>query len=72
MPAIVEDYRQKKREERRLIRHTKRQQERLEREENEMYRSWNDAQKFFKNIKRLTEVFKPGASSAGTNEVISR
>ena len=28
-----------------------------------MYRSMNDAKKFFKNIKRLTEGFKPGASS---------
>ena len=28
-----------------------------------MYRSRNDAQKFFKNVKRLTEGFKPGTSS---------
>ena len=45
MRAIVEDYRQKRREERRLIRRKKREQERREREEIEMYRSRNDAQK---------------------------
>ena len=45
MRAIVEDYRQKRREERRLIRYQKRELERREREEIEMYRSRNDAQK---------------------------
>ena len=38
-------------------------QKKREREEIEMYRSRNDAQKFFKNIKRLTEGFKREASS---------
>ena len=33
---------------------------RHEREEIEMYRCRNDAQKIFKNVKRLTEGFKPG------------
>ena len=56
--AIVEDYKQKRREERRFIRRRKREQERCEREEIEVYRSRNNAQKFFKNVKR-----KPGASS---------
>ena len=46
--AIVADYRQKRREERRLIRCKKREQERREREEIEMYRSRNDAKKFLK------------------------
>ena len=33
------------------------------REEIEMYKSRNDAQKVFKNVNRLTEGFKPAASS---------
>ena len=57
------DYRLRRGEERRLIKRKKRKQERREREEIEMYRSSNDAQKFFKNVKRLREGFKPGASS---------
>ena len=52
--AIVEDYRQRRREDRRLIRRKKREQERRVHEEIEMYRSRNDAQKFFENVKRLT------------------
>ena len=48
--AIVKDYGQKRREERCLIRRKKREQKRREREEIEMYRSRNDAQKFFKNL----------------------
>ena len=55
----VEDYRQRRREERRLIRPKKREQVRRVREEIEMYRSRNDVQKFFKNVKRLTEGLKP-------------
>ena len=47
--AIVEDYRQKRREERRLIRRKKREHERREREEIDMYRDSNDAQKFFRH-----------------------
>ena len=62
MRAIVVDYMQKRTEERRLIRRKKKEQERREREEIDMCRSSNNAQKFFKNIKRLTESFKPGAS----------
>ena len=46
----------------RLIRRKKREQKRREREEIEMYSSRNDAQKFFKNVKRLMEGFKPRAS----------
>ena len=57
------DYRQRRREERRLIRCKKRQQERREREEIKIYRNRSETQKFFKNVKRLTEGFKPGASS---------
>ena len=60
--AIVEVYRQKRREERRLIRRKNRQQEMREREEIEMFRIRNDAQKFFKKVKRLTKGFKLGAS----------
>ena len=63
------DYRQSRREERSPIRRMKREQERREREEIEMYRSRNDAQKFFKNVKRLTEVF-PERYPAETKEVI--
>ena len=59
----MENYRQRRREERRLIKRRKREQEGREHEEIEMYRSRNDVQKFFKNVKRLTEGFKPGASS---------
>ena len=55
--AILEDFRQKRREEKSLIRRKKRQQEWREREEIEMYRSRNDPQKFFKNVKRLREAF---------------
>ena len=61
--AIVPNYKQKRRKERRFIRRKKMEQERREREEVEMYRSRSDAQKFFKNVKRLTEGFKPGAAS---------
>ena len=61
--AIVEHYRRSRREERRLIRHKKREQERRDREEIGMYKSRNDAEKFFKNVKHLTEGFKPGASA---------
>ena len=49
----------KEREERRLVRRKKRQQERREREAIEM----NGVQTFFLSVKRLTEGFKPGASS---------
>ena len=48
--AIVEDYRQNRREERHLIKRKKRKQERRERGEIQMY------------LKRLIEGFKPGAS----------
>ena len=61
--TIVEDYSQKRREERLLIRRNKRKRERREREEIEMFRSRNDAQKFFKSFNRLKKGFKPGASS---------
>ena len=46
--AIVEDYRQKRRGERRFIICKKMEQERREREEIEIYRSRNDVQTFFK------------------------
>ena len=62
MHAIVEDYRQRRREERRLIRRKKREQENRDGKETEMYRSRNDAWKYLKNVKCLTEGFKPGAS----------
>ena len=61
--VIVVDYKQRRREEKRLIRRKKRERKRRLREEIEMYRSRNDAQKFFKNVKRLTEGLKHGASS---------
>ena len=47
MRAIVENYRQKSREERRLIFRKMKEQEWREREKIKMYRSRNDAQKFF-------------------------
>ena len=47
--VIVVDYKQRRREEKRLIRRKKRERKRRLREEIEMYRSRNDAQKFFKN-----------------------
>ena len=56
------DYSQRRKGERRLISHKNREQERREREEIEMYTSWNDAENFFKNIKRLTKGLKPEAS----------
>ena len=37
------------------------EEERCERAKIEMYTRRNDAQTFFKNVKRLTESFKPGA-----------
>ena len=37
----------------------KREQERREREEVEMYRSRNDARKFYQKVKRLTEGHRP-------------
>ena len=61
--AIVVDYWQRRRKVRRLIRRKNEEQERRKREEIEMFGSKNDAQKFFKEVKRLTEGFKPGASS---------
>ena len=61
MRAIMEDYRQERREERCLIRRRMMEEERRERAKIEMYTRRNDAQTFFKNVKRLTESFKPGA-----------
>ena len=45
-------------------------QKKREREEIEMYRSRNDAPKFFKNVRRLTEGFKPVLHPEGTKEVL--
>ena len=56
-------------QERRLIRCKKREQERREREDIEMYRSRNVAQIFFKNVKHLTEGCKPGASSCRNERI---
>ena len=51
--AVVENYREKRREERCLFRHKKREQERLEREEVEMYRCRNDARKFYQKFRKF-------------------
>ena len=40
-----------------------REQERREREETEMHRCRNDALKLYQKVKRLTDGYKPGASS---------
>ena len=61
--AIVENYREKRKEERRFFRYKKGEQERREREEVEMYRCRNDARKFYQKVERLTEGYKPEASS---------
>ena len=61
--AIVENYREKRREGRRLLRRKKREQERHDREQDKMYRCRNDDRKFYQKVKRLTEGYKPGASS---------
>jgi len=57
-------YRAKRREEKRLFRRKKREQERREREEAENSRNRNEARKFYQRVKRLTQGFKPGVSSA--------
>ena len=66
--AVREKYREKRREERRLFRRKKREQERREREELEQSRNRNDARKFYQQVKRLTEGFKPGAYTCKDEE----
>ena len=54
--AIVDEYRKKRGEERRLIRRKKRELERREREEIELFRCRNDARNFYKKVKRSAEI----------------
>ena len=49
--VIVENYRVRRRDERRLFRLKKREQKRLELEEVEMHRCRNDARKFYQKVK---------------------
>ena len=56
--AIVENYREKRREKGRKMR----EQERRERKKVEMRRCRNDSGKFYQKIEHLTEGYKPGAS----------
>ena len=53
----------KRRDERRLFRRKKREHERREREEVEIYRCRNNNRNFYQKVKRLTEDFKCGAFS---------
>ena len=57
--SIVKNYRERKRDERRLFRCKKRELDR--REQVDMHRCRNDARKFYQNVKRLTEGYKPAA-----------
>ena len=59
---VVEQYRRRRTEERRLFRRKKREKERQLREEIEQCRNRNDTRKFFQNVKRQTEGFKPRVS----------
>ena len=61
--AIVGNYREKRREERRHFKGKKREQENHEREEVEMHRCMNKARKFDQKVKHLTEDYKFGAST---------
>ena len=61
--AVRESYREKRKEERKLFRRKKREKEKREREELEMCSDRNDARKFYQQVKRLTQGFKPGASA---------
>ena len=70
MHAIVEDYRQRRSEEKLLIRRKKREQERREREEIEMYRNRNDAQKFFRDVSVLQKASSSDCRAAGTKKLI--
>ena len=60
--VIVENYRASKRDKRRLFKDKKREQERRTRVV-EIHRSRNDARSFYQQVKRLTEDYKPEASS---------
>lgn len=59
--AVVENYRTRRRTEKRLFRRKKREHERRECEMIECSRSRNDARNFYKRVKRLTQGFKTGA-----------
>ena len=60
--AICEKFREKKREERRLLSRKKHEFVKAACEEIEMHVRRNDARKFFLKIKRMSEGFKTGAS----------
>ena len=53
---IVVNYREKRREERRLFRRRKRDREKREREEVEVHRCRNDARKFYQKVKHINEA----------------
>ncbi|XP_037930779.1 uncharacterized protein LOC119665622 [Teleopsis dalmanni] len=61
--TVHEQYREMRKVERCLFRRKKRDQERREREEIEVCRNRNDARKFYQKVNRLTQGFKPGAST---------
>ncbi|XP_058982687.1 uncharacterized protein LOC131804200 [Musca domestica] len=58
-----ENYREKRREEKRIFRKKKKEQEKREREQIEMYRSKNEVRKFYQRVKHQTEGFGAGTSS---------
>ena len=61
--ALRERYREKRREEKRLIRRKKREAEYRDLEDIERCGRRNDARKFFENVKRQTNGFKTGATA---------
>ncbi|XP_020806218.1 uncharacterized protein LOC110182509 [Drosophila serrata] len=58
--AVVEVYRSRRRDEKRLFRRKKREQERRECESIESSRCRNEARNFYQSVKRLTQGFKTG------------
>ena len=62
--AIVENYRQRRREQIRLLRRKNRELKRRDREEMKMFRSRNDFQHFFRKVKCLRESFNPAGMKA--------
>ncbi|KPU81866.1 uncharacterized protein Dana_GF27359, partial [Drosophila ananassae] len=58
--AVVEVYRSRRRDEKRLFRRKKREQERRECESIESSRDRNEARNFYQRVKRLTQGFKTG------------
>nr|XP_043068191.1 uncharacterized protein LOC122321607 [Drosophila bipectinata] len=66
--AIVDVYRSRRRDEKRLFRRKKKDQERRECESTESSRCRNEARNFYQRVKRLTQGFKTGTVACRDND----